>query len=404
MDVESKKIFKDHNYIIKSINFALQTSCFQLFSIFVFMKWEQIIGQQSVKNLLKDSIRDSRVGHAQLFVGEEGFGVLPLALAMAQEIFEKENSTSVHKVENLNHLDLHFSFPVFTENKNSLSKRLFDQWRDFILANQYSSFDEWTSFLESENKQFFISADEAEDIGQRFTLKSFEGGSKILIVWRADKMNDAAANKILKFLEEPPKNTYIILCAPSTNDILPTILSRCQLINIPRINDEDILESLQNIETAKEIAYQSQGDWNLAKSLSENNVVTSEFETLFIQWVRNAFQAKKKPEVLREIVKWARQISEWNREKQMKFLNYCIEIFRLAMLQNYGNDNLVYKKLSEGNFNWSAFSKFIHGANIVSIVEEITDASYHISRNANSKIVLTDMGIKLTRYIHKASS
>ena len=367
------------------------------------MKWEQIIGQKSIKNLLRESIRDSRVGHAQLFVGEEGFGTLPLALAMAQAIFEKENPASVHKVENLNHLDLHFSFPVFSEKNVSLSKRFFDNFREMVLENPYSSFDDWTSFLESENKQFFISADEAEDIGQRFNLKSFEGGSKILIVWRADKMNDAAANKILKFLEEPPKNTFIILCAPTTNDILPTILSRCQLVNIPRINAEDILEHLPNKETAREVAYQAQGDWNLAKSFSETNEGISEFETLFIQWVRNAFQAKKKPEVLREIVKWARQISEWNREKQMKFLNYCIEIFRLAMLQNYGNDNLVYKKLSEGNFNWSAFSKFIHGANIVSIVEEITDASYHISRNANSKIVLTDMGIKLTRYIHKAS-
>jgi DNA polymerase III delta prime subunit len=87
------------------------------------MKWEQIIGQQSIKNLLRDSIQDSRVGHAQLFVGEEGFGVLPLALAMAREIFEKENPASVHKVENLNHLDLHFSFPVFSEKNVSLSKR-----------------------------------------------------------------------------------------------------------------------------------------------------------------------------------------------------------------------------------------------------------------------------------------
>ena len=368
------------------------------------MNWDQIIGQKALKNVLQDSINHSRVGHAQLFLGEEGYGVLPLALAMAQSIFEKENPASAHKIENLNHLDLHFSFPVFTEKNISLSKRYFDQWREMILENPYSSFDDWTSFLESENKQFFISADEAEDIAQRFLLKSFEGGSKILIVWRADKMNDSAANKILKFLEEPPKNTYIILCAPSASDILPTILSRCQLVNVPRISDEDILESLPDKETAKEIAYQAQGDWNLANFLSTNNAGASEFETLFIQWVRNAFQAKKKPEVLREIVKWARQISDWNREKQIKFLNYCIEIFRLAMLQNYGSNDLVYKKLSEGNFNWTAFAKFIHGANIVSIVDEISEASYHISRNANSKIVLTDMGIKLTRYIHKASS
>ncbi|RRQ45888.1 ATP-binding protein [Chryseobacterium sp. SC28] len=365
------------------------------------MKWEQIIGQAALKNILQDSVKNGRVAHAQLFLGEEGYGVLPLALAMAQEILTKEHPTAVHKIENLNHLDLHFSFPVFSEKNNSLSKRYFDQWREMILENPYSSFDDWTGFLESENKQLFISADEADDISERFVLKSFEGGSKILIMWRADKMNDRAANKILKFIEEPPKNTYIILCAPNANDILPTILSRCQLIDVPRISDEDLLEYFKDQESARELIYQAQGDFNLAKSLAENTAA-SEFETLFIQWVRNAFQAKKKPEVLREIVKWARQIAEWNREKQMKFLGYCIEIFRLAMLQNYGNDHLVYKKLSQGNFNWQSFSKFIHGANIVAITEEISEAAYHISRNANSKIVLTDMGIKLTRYIHKS--
>ena len=111
------------------------------------MKWEQIIGQSALKNVLQESINDSRIGHAQLFLGEEGYGVLPMALAMAQAIFEKENPASAHKIENLNHLDLHFSFPVFTENKNSLSKRLFDQWREMILENPYSSFDDWTSFL-----------------------------------------------------------------------------------------------------------------------------------------------------------------------------------------------------------------------------------------------------------------
>ncbi|MCG2792249.1 MAG: DNA polymerase III subunit delta' [Weeksellaceae bacterium] len=367
------------------------------------MKWEQIIGHEALKNVLQDSVHSGRVGHAQLFLGDEGYGVLPLALAMAQEILAKENPASAHKIENLNHLDLHFSFPVFSEKNISLSKRYFDQWREMILENPYSSFDDWRSFLESDNKQFFISTGEAEDLLQRFLLKSYEGGSKILIIWRADKMNVEASNRILKFLEEPPKNTYIILCSPTANDILPTVLSRCQLVNVPRISDEDLLTYFKTSAAAKEVVYQAQGDFNLAKSLAATNVGTSEFETFFIQWVRNAFQAKNKPEVLREIVKWARQIGEWNREKQMKFLSYCIEIFRLAMLQNYGNDDLVYKKLSEGNFNWLAFSKFIHGANIVAIVEEISDASYHISRNANSKIVLTDMGIKLTRYIHKAA-
>lgn len=370
------------------------------------MNWENIVGQEKVKRLLKESIQDDRVGHAQLFVGEDGYGTLPIALAFAQAILIKENPAAEHKVENLNHLDLHFSFPVYSEKNISLSSRFFSNWREMILENPYSSFDDWTGFLESAQKQFFISAQEAEAMNSKFALKSYEGGSKILIVWRADKMNDEASNKLLKFLEEPPNKTYIILCANSVDDILPTILSRCQLVNIPRIEDEDIVKNLLSYDDvdqsrAKEIAFQVQGDWNEAEKLRIYGESDQEYEALFVQWVRNAFMAKKKPEVIREIVKWAKNISMWSRDEQIKFLSYCSDIFRLAMLQNYGSQNLVYKNLSLNNFNWEAFSTYIHGSNIEAILEEISEASYHISRNANAKIVWTDMGIKLTRYIHR---
>lgn len=377
-----------------------------LFFIFVGMNWDNIVGHKDLIKLLQESIRNQRVGHAQLFVGEEGYGTLPIALAFAKEILSQENGTSASKVSHLNHLDLHFSFPVYSEKNVSLSSRLFPEWREMILANPYSNFDDWTNYLDSEKKQFFISASEAEDMNKKFSLKSFEGGSKILIVWRADKMNDEASNKLLKFLEEPPQKTYIILCANSVDDILPTILSRCQLVNIPRIEETDLIESIMSKGkldelSAKEIAFNVQGNWGDALKLLNHEYSDQEFEELFVQWVRNAFMAKKKPEVIREIIKWARNISNWNRDRQIKFLSYCSEIFRLAILQNYGNQNLVYKNLSLNNFNWNAFSKYIHGANIESILEEISEASYHISRNANAKIVWTDMGIKLTRYIHR---
>ncbi len=370
------------------------------------MNWEDIIGQEKVKQLLKDSINNDRVGHAQLFVGEEGYGTLPLALAFAKHIFTNEKTSAGVKVDNLNHLDLHFSFPVYSEKNVSLSNKFFPDWRELIQENPYASFDDWTEFLDSAQKQFFISAQEAEAMNAKFALKSYEGGSKILIVWRADKMNEEASNKLLKFLEEPPKNTYIILCANSVDLILPTILSRCQLVNIPRIEDQDIIETLLEYDdvdqsTAKEIAFQVQGDWNEAEKLRMYGESDQEFEELFVQWVRNAFMAKKKPEVIREIVKWAKNISMWSRDQQIKFLSYCSDIFRLAMLQNYGSQNLVYKNLSLNNFNWEAFSTYIHGSNIEAILEEISEASYHISRNANAKIVWTDMGIKLTRYIHR---
>ncbi|MDR3023389.1 DNA polymerase III subunit delta' [Chryseobacterium sp.] len=372
------------------------------------MNWENIAGHTNLKKLLRESIAENRVSHAQLFVGKEGYGTLPMVLAYAREILNRENEHAAAKVEHLNHLDLHFSFPVFTDNRNSLSKNKFDEFREMIMASPYASYDDWTAFLESENKQLFISADEIDDQNQKFSLKSFEGGTKILIVWRADKMNIAASNKFLKFLEEPPAKTIILLTAESTNDILPTILSRTQIVEIPRIHDEDIENHLKknfsvSDEKVKEIVHEAQGDLNDAVKLLNSGDKTNEFEKLFVQWVRDAFMVKKKPEYLRSIILWAREIAGWNREKQKNFLNYCSEIFRLALLQNYQSENLVYKKINVNGFNWTGFSKFISGANIEHILEEINTADLHLTRNGNPKIVWTDLGIKLSRYIHKST-
>lgn len=378
------------------------------FFIFENMNWEDITGQKNLINQLKDSIANNRVSHAQLFIGKEGYGTLPLALAYAQEILKNENEAAASKVQHLNHLDLHLSFPVFSEKSKSLSNRFYDDFRNMILENPYSSYDDWTAFLESENKQLFISADEIEAIGGKFLLKSFEGGTKILIMWCANKMNDAASNKFLKFLEEPPKNTLIILTADSDQDFLQTILSRTQIVEVPRIDDEDVKKYLAakcdfDEDKIAEIAYQSQGDLNTAIKLAESDGISSEFEELFVQWVREAFQVKKKPEMLKNIISWARNIAGWNREKQKNFLDYCAEMFRLALLQNYGTRELVYKKINVSKFNWEKFSEYIHGSNIEDILTEINEADYHLQRNANARIVWTDMGIKLSRYIHRSA-
>lgn len=370
------------------------------------MNWENIAGQENLKKLLRDSITENRVSHAQLFVGKEGYGTLPMVLAYAKEIFSRENEHAASKVEHLNHLDLHFSFPVYTDNKNSLSKNKFEEFREMILASPYASYDDWTAFLDSENKQLFISADEVDDQNQKFSLKSYEGGTKILIVWRADKMNIAASNKFLKFLEEPPAKTVILLTAESTNDILPTILSRTQVVEVPRIHDEDLENYLKKSfsvseEKVKEVVHEAQGNLNDAIKLLQNGNKTDEFEKLFVQWVRDAFMVKKKPQFLKSIIMWAREIAGWNREKQKNFLNYCSEIFRLALLQNYQSEPLVYKRIDTNGFNWTGFSKFISGANIESILEEINMADLHLTRNGNPKIIWTDLGIKLSRHIHK---
>lgn len=373
------------------------------------MNWNQIPGQDLIKKQLQESIAQNRISHAQLFTGKEGYGTLPLALAYVQEILKRENETAAHKVETLNHIDVQFSFPVYKEKNMGLSSAFYSEFRDKVLDNPFFSAEDWTAALESENKQLAIYADEIDDINQKFALKSYEGGTKVLIMWGADKMNTAAANKFLKFLEEPPAKTLIILLAENDQDILPTILSRTQLVKVPRMEDEVIAQYLSEhyeleLQQRKAIVFQAQGDLNSAIKQVKNANGTTEFEALFVQWVREAFQVKTKPEMLKNIIAWARNIASWNREKQKHFLGYCAEMFRLALMQNYDLQELVYCKIEMNRFNWEAFSGFVHGMNIEDILDEISTAQYHLERNANSKIVWTDMGIKLSRYIHRKAA
>ena len=369
------------------------------------MNWDKVLGHDQLKEILKKSVSEGRISHAQLFVGKEGYGVLPLVLAYVQEIFQKENPKAASKIEHLNHLDLHLSFPVINYNGDSTSKNFYDSFREMILDNPYASTDNWIEKLESNNKQLLISVKEMEDISNNLSLKSYEGGTKILVIWRADKMNMEASNKFLKLLEEPPKQTLIFLTAESTDNLLPTILSRTQITEVPRIDEHHIEKRLisefhLSTEEAQNISHQTQGNWNDAYQLCKNANTNEEFEDLFISWVRNAFMVKTKPEYLKPIIHWSRDIASWNREKQKRFLDFCAETFRLALMQSYSS-NLVYKKINTNGFKWEKFAQYIHGANIEDILNEISTSDYHLERNGNAKIIWTDMGIKLTRYLHR---
>lgn len=370
------------------------------------MNWSEIIGQEKIKQTLIESVENNRVSHAQLFVGEDGYGGLPLVLAYVTEILKRENQKSVEKINHLNHIDVHFSFPFAIGDKNrTKSQDFFDNWREMIIENPYSQYQDWVSQLDAEKKQLIISVEEIKAINEKFSLKSFEGGTKILIMWHADKMREDAANKFLKFLEEPPEKTIIILTATSTDTMLQTILSRCQITQIHRIEDEPlksaISQKIESTDAIETILHQAQGNYNTALKLINADDADAVFEDYFIQWVRLAFMAKKKPEMLKDLLHWAKTIAEWSRERQKSFLGYALEMFRLALMQSYNLENLVYKKLIKDNFKWEVFSSFIHGANIEYILNEISEADYHLSRNANAKILWTDMGIKLTRYLHR---
>ncbi len=371
------------------------------------MNWENIVGQEIIIQKLKESVSGGRVSHAQLFSGENGWGALSLAIAYAGEILASEKGEAVKsKVESLQHPDIHFSFPITSTEKfkTPTSNNFIKEFREFILENPFASLYDWLEFAEVEKKQGIINVHEAQEIVKFLSLNSYEGSYKFVIIWLPEMMNDAAANKLLKILEEPPQKTVFLLVTEREELLLPTIISRCQLVKLNRLTDDEIAGYLMknnglNSNDAQRISVSANG--NLREALKNTDSANEEFESYFVNWVRNAFMAAKNPSVLKNLVKWANEISSWPREKQKQFLTYCSEIFRQALLKNYQAEELVYLKLGAEGFNWDKFAPFIHGANISDILEELNETSYHIERNANAKIVLLDLSIKLTRYLHK---
>lgn len=372
------------------------------------MHWDKIAGQTEIKQKLKESVAEGRISHAQLFVGKEGSGALAMAIAYAGEVLSQEKGEiALAKVNSLQHPDLHFAYPVASTDSvkdKPTSLQFLREWREFFLENPYGNIFDWLQFLGIEKKQGNISVHEAQEIVKTLSLNSYEGGYKIMIIWLPELMNNAAANKLLKIIEEPPQKTLFLLVSEREDLLLPTITSRCQMVKLNRLSDAEIADYLKQTKDLSEIdalrlAVSANG--NLREALSNLDVGNGEFEAYFIQWVRNAFMAAKNPNVLKNLVEWANELSGWSREQQKQFLSYCSEVFRQALLQNYQAADLVFMRLDKDGFNWGKFSPYIHGANIEDILNEINESSYHIERNANSKIVLLDLSIKLTRHLHK---
>jgi DNA polymerase III subunit delta' len=381
------------------------------------MLFSEILGQDHIKNHLTQSAVSGRIPHAQLFVGAEGTGVLAMALAYTQFILcaniDNENSGGNEscniKFKNYSHPDLHFIYPTVTTEDVKTKPKSIDfiaDWRKFILENPYGSLFDWYSVLGVANKQGEIRVDDAQEILKSLALKSYEGGYKIMIVWMADKMNIAASNKLLKLLEEPPEKTVFILISENEEDIIQTIRSRCQVLHFNKLSENVIADALvlhHNIDEkmAMNLAHQAQGNYNKAMHFLNNNTDDLPFEEWFVTWVRAAFRAKGNAAAIQDLIAWSDQIASLGRETQKKFLQFCIEMFRQALLLNYETPSLVYIEPKVDKFKLANFAPFVNGNNIHNIFKELSDAIYHIERNGNAKIILTDMSIKLTRLIHK---
>ncbi|AYN05769.1 DNA polymerase III subunit delta' [Flavobacterium sp. 140616W15] len=381
------------------------------------MQFSEILGQDHIKNHLIKTASSGRIPHAQLFIGQEGSGTLPTAIAYAQYILcgnsgpdnENGNTSCNLKFQSISHPDLHFIYPtVTTEDVKTKPKSLdfIQNWRNFIQEMPYGGLFDWYKTLGVQNKQGEIRVEDAQEVLKSLALKSYEGGYKIMIIWMADKMNIAASNKLLKLLEEPSDKTIFILISENEESIIQTIRSRCQVLHFNGLSERiiaDALVSKENLEPnmALKIAHQAQGNYNKALHLIKNDEDEYPFEQWFVTWVRAAFKAKGNAAAIQDLITWSEQIAALGRESQKKFLEFCIEMFRQALLLNYQAPSLVYMEPKVEKFKLENFAPFVNGNNINDIFKELSDAMYHIERNGNAKIILTDLSIKLTRLIHK---
>jgi DNA polymerase-3 subunit delta' len=381
------------------------------------MLFSEILGQDYLKSHLTRSATLGRIPHAQLFVGPEGSGTLPMAIAYAQYLLCHNsdlentggNAACNLKFNSISHPDLHFIYPTVTTDdvkKNPKSIDFISEWRQFLLENPYASLFDWYRLLGVQNKQGEIRVDDAQEILKTLALKSYEGGYKVMIIWMADKMNSSASNKLLKLLEEPADKTLFILISENEEDIIQTIRSRCQVLHFNALPEKLIAETLVSREQldpnkALKIAHQAQGNYNKALHLLHEDSEELPFEEWFVLWVRAAFRAKGNASAIQDLILWSEQIAGLGRETQKKFLQFCMELFRQALLLNYQTPELVYLEPKVEGFQLEKFAPFINGNNINAIFKALCDALYHIERNGNAKIILTDLSIQLTRLIHK---
>lgn len=367
--------------------------------------FKDIIGQRAAKQRLIQEVQEGRIPHAQLFCGPAGVGKLPLALAYARYICCPDRTEtdacgtcpSCVKWDKLVHPDAHFVFPIINKAKSpkiSVCNDFLPQWRQQLLASPYFYLSHWLEDMDAENKQAQIFAQESDEIIRKLSLKSSEGGYKVTIVWQPEKMNLACANKLLKLLEEPPEKTIFLLVSEAPEMILPTILSRTQRFNIPKIEEADVAEALQmkygvTAGDSATIAHLANGNFVKALETIHLNEENELFFNLFVSLMRLSYQRK-----IREMKQWSEQLAGIGRERQKNFLEYCQRMIRENFIYNLHHREMNYMTLPEQNFA-TRFAPFVNERNVMGIMNELSEAQIHIEQNVNARMVFFDFSLKM---------
>ncbi len=373
------------------------------------MFFRQVVGHNDIKRKLIKAVTDERISHAQLFLGAEGTGALPLALAFASYICctgEKDEDScgtcpSCLKYQKLIHPDLHFIFPIIKPEgtKRAISDFYIQQWREAILGNPYLSLNQWYEAISAENKQGSIFVDDSDEIVKKLSLKTYESEYKVVIIWMAEKMNIQAGNKLLKILEEPPSKTLFLLIAQNTASLLPTVLSRVQLLKIGKIETRELYDSLisrHNMEESRaaEIAKLAEGNYLRAIELSQEDNSNGNLDR-FIPLMRLSYAND-----YTSILGWVDEMSKLGREKQKEFLIYSLRVLRENFIMNLDTQQL--NRLSDAEKAFSQkFSRFIHSGNVALIADEFNKAHDHIESNGNDRLIFLDLAIQISQLIKR---
>src|SRR5688572_17897297 len=400
------------------------------------MLFRDVIGQSNTKRHLIELVEHNRLSHALSFVGKEGSGALPLAMALAAFIClaPEESTETLHepslfgddvaaqkkntegklkislepdewmqqhdaysKTRDLVHPDIHFSYPVITKKTGTppISTDWIQEWRQFISSNPYGNIYDWLQFIGAENKQGNITAHECNDIIRKLNLKSFESDYKVLIVWMPEYLGNEG-NKLLKLIEEPPPNTLFILVAENESLVLQTILSRCQLVKIPALETNEIEDALIRRHktepgVARQVAGVSEGNYREAMQLVQH--ADEDWQSLLREWLNAILKTGPIAQT-----KWVEEISRLGREKQKQFLRYFNHVLQQSIRYRILGDTMQLSP-SEMDFATKLNKKITDISQQQALIEELDRAMYYIERNANAKILFHALTIKVYHII-----
>ncbi len=370
------------------------------------MQFKEIIAQESIKEQLIQTVVENRVSHAQLFLSATGSGAFPLAIAYAQYINCLNKSpkdscgecSSCRKYEKYIHPDLHFSYPIFTskEKKIAIATDVLNDWRELLLNDFYFDTDIWRSKLDAENKQLNIPIAECHDIIKKLSYKAFEAETKVLIMWLPEFL-DRSGNSLLKIIEEPPANTLFILVAQNQEQILTTILSRTQIVKIPKLSDAEIenylIDTAQLSENqATEYSFLADGNLIEAKTLLQDTPNNNAYH--FTEWLRMGYGNK-----VPVMIDFTENVAKWGRENQKNFLKYGINFLRECSLLLSGADELVKLPTETLSIAVKLTTNVLNLAMVEALINELELAHYHIERNGNPKILFLDVSLRLVKII-----